>query len=138
MDNEVSIKKAIKELETAIKDIGSIRATTSYYGRNHMELNELEEEKEKILEDKDEYLKALEINSSMDKKVEERSNEINMLENRLKEVILLEKRKIYDEAKAIKDEIVSLDNNKDKYKEYKDLSLDDYLKGINLDRELKV
>lgn len=137
MDNEVSIKKAIKELETALKEIGSSRAPTSYYGRNYIELKSLEQDKEEILKNKDEYLEAIELNISIDKKLDEKSNEIEVLEDRLKKIILLEKRKIYDEVKAIKDDIAILDTNKNKYKEYKDLSLDDYLKGINLDGQIK-
>lgn len=137
MDNKVSIKKAIIELETAIKEIGTIRATTSYYGRNYIELNNLEEEKEELLKSKDEYLKDIQINSSIDKKIDERSYEIEELENRLKKIMIFEKRKIYYEAKTIKDEIITLENNKNKYKKYKDLSLDDYLKGINLEGEIK-
>ena len=43
-DEELSSNRAIAELERAIREIGSIRAQTSYYGRSYLKLKNLQDE----------------------------------------------------------------------------------------------
>ena len=59
LDDNLSIEDAIEELDKSIKDIGTIRATTSPYGKSFSRLERLRERKRTILDQKDEYNELL-------------------------------------------------------------------------------
>lgn len=136
MDNELSTEKAINALDGAIKEIGTIRAHTSYYGKIYKNISSLEKEEEEILKNKDEYLKALDDKSQIEKDMDIETKELRVLEERLRKSKFMEKLKIYHEAKSIKEEIEALKKDKERFRKYKDFSLNDYLKGIKMDREI--
>ena len=60
LDDDISIDKAILELRDRMAEIGTERAPTKPYARNLKSIERLQEEREKILLEKDDYESYLE------------------------------------------------------------------------------
>src|SRR5699024_6561638 len=136
-DDSLSIENAVEELEQSIKDIGSNRAPTSDYGRSIKALDHLKEEKEKTLEFKGKYDEALELSTQLREQLNNKNREMEELGERLANAKLLEKINIYNKAREIKEKISQLQLSREEYKQYKDLSQDDYYESIKLWEDIK-
>ena len=79
LDDELSVKKAIEGLDKYLKEIGTIRATTSIYGRTYEELNKLKETRKRILGFKEEYEKTLELDTILDRQLEDKEKNLKNL-----------------------------------------------------------
>lgn len=137
LDDNLSIEKAIQELERALKDIGSVRATTSVYGKTYERLDELNNYRKEILGFKDEYDKILELDTSLDEKLIDEQKNLEILEGKLKKVIAMEKNKVYNESKGLIEDIEKLENKLQEYRKYRDLSMEDYSKAIELSNHIR-
>ncbi|MBC8591341.1 ATP-binding protein [Wansuia hejianensis] len=137
LDDTLSIERAIEELDKSLKDIGTIRATTSNYGRLSKELEELKIERKRILAYKAEYNQILDSDASLNEEIKHKEKELEFLKNRLNNAMVVEKIKIYNEAKDLEAAIVKLDSRVKKYEKYRLLSMEDYSKGINLSNRLE-
>lgn len=137
LDDNLSIERAIEELDKSLKDIGTIRATTSNYGRLSKELEELKIERKRILAYKAEYNQILDSDASLNEEIKHKEKELEFLKNRLNNAMVVEKIKIYNEAKDLEAAIVKLDSRVKKYEKYRLLSMEDYSKGINLSNRLE-
>ncbi|MDR7870458.1 MAG: AAA family ATPase [Tissierellaceae bacterium] len=136
LDDNLSIEKAIGELDKSIKDIGTIKATTSSYGKSHIRLEKLREKKESILKLKEEYDLLLSNKVQIDKELDNRISNINQLENRLDDAKILAKHRLFQEANSIKNEINDLNDKAKELERYANLSMEDYSYGIDLKRKI--
>ncbi|MGN9165919.1 ATP-binding protein [Tissierellaceae bacterium HCP3S3_D8] len=137
LDDNLSIEKAIQELDRALKDIGSVRATTSVYGKIYERLGELNNHRKEILGFKEEYDKILELDTSLDEKLIDEEKNLEILEGKLKKVIAMEKNRVYNESKGLIEDIEKLENKLQEYRKYRDLSMEDYSKAIELSNHIR-
>ena len=132
LDDNLSVEDAIAELESAIKEIGSTRATTSPYGRSYKRIERLRERRLSILEKKDKYNDLLANKTKLDKDLNLKVDDRKQLEERLDDAKILAKNKICLEAISLKKSIAESEAKVEDNKRYAHLSMDDYLVGIDL------
>ena len=137
LDDNLSIEDAIEELDKSIKDIGTIRATTSPYGKSFSRLERLRERKRTILDQKDEYNELLAKKKSYDNDLNIKLDNHKQLEKRLEDANILARNKIYLEANSLKNAIAELDVKVEENKKFAYLSMDDYSAGIDLKSRIK-
>lgn len=136
LDDELSIEKALDDLNSSLKEIGSGRAPTSRYGRSLKKLEELRKEKQRVLAYKDDYDQALEDNNRIDESLSRADYDIGNLKENLADQIILGKYKQYKEAKDLTKQIEDLKLNRSQYEKYKDFSMDDYRAGLSLSNKI--
>lgn len=132
LDDNLSIEKATVRLTKSIKEIGSIRASTSPYGVKSQRLERLIRRRESILGQKEAYESLLIRKDKDDNELDRNTQELRELENRLKDANILAKHKLYLEAKSIEDTINTLDSTAKSHDKFKGLSMEDYSTGISL------
>ncbi len=137
LDDNLSIEKAIEDLNNSLKEIGSDRAPTSRYGRSLKKLGDLKKERQRILSYKDNYDQALEDNNRMDESLTRAEEELISLKEDLADQIILEKAQVYKEAKNLINQIEVLKLKRDPYEKYKDISMDDYTALLSLNNRLE-
>lgn len=137
LDDELSVEKAIDSLDRALKDIGTIRATTSVYGRTHKKLEELKEYRKELVIHRDEYNKTLMSSSRFDRELKIQEQSLRDLKEKWERATVLEKAKIYVEAKDLAKEIQELKSSSQNYEKYNRLSMEDYSRGIELENNLR-
>lgn len=132
LDDNLSIEKATASLTKSIKDIGTVRATTSPYGIKSQKLDQLKSQRESILGLKDNYESHLLNKEKHDGDLNTKNGELKELENRLEDASILSKHKLYLEAKNLEDAIIELQSKVEANEKYKDLSMEDYSTGISI------
>lgn len=135
LDDEISVKQAISHLEKELDKIGTDRAYTKPYGRSLVRLDELKEKRKLALEKQKEYNKLIEEFNILKEKIEHEGKEIYELKTQLEKAEMLAKKKIYEDALALKEEIKLLDGKIENLKPYSNLSFDDYTKSLRLDND---
>lgn len=126
LDDNLSVEKALEELYGSLKEIGTIRATTSIYGRTHMELERLRMKRKEILQNKEEYDYLLKEDTELEKLLEIKYREFDSLGNRLNDAIILEQYNIYKEAILLNNSIKELEKRANSLKKYEYLSMEEY------------
>lgn len=137
LDENLDLDKGLGALEGSIKDIGTIRASTSPYGKSYAKLNKLKEEKKSILELKDEYDSLLANMEACDRDLEIMLEGLKELEVRLSKADILSKHKLLLEIKDLQAKINSLREESKSYEEYKNLSMEDYSDCMELNSDIR-
>ena len=135
LDDDISVRNAIGELENQLEDIGTERAYTRPYGRAKDRLSKLQEDRKRALENQEEYNRYIDESFSLKEKIEDEKHKINKLQTRLEKAQILDKKKTYEEGANIKRELEGMDNKIEKLKKYSDLSFDDYTEGLKLESD---
>lgn len=138
LNDEISVENSIKELDKSIKEIGTLKAPTSIYGISNNTLNKLYEERKEILALKLDYEKLMDIDNNLVNKLMTLQNEIDNEKHLLKIAEYNNKKSIYNEALTISETINKLGLRIDEYISFKDLSNDDYSKGVTLKNNAKI
>ncbi|WFA09952.1 AAA family ATPase [Tissierella sp. Yu-01] len=138
LDDNIYVERAIKELDKAIKEIGTEKATTSTYGKLSIQLSNLLIEKEHIHRCKTEYEKLLDDNNEIVRKLEGLEKQLKSEKELLNLVLLKEKKDVYDEALKIESRLTELEENIEKYHTYRGLSNDDYLLATKINNEIQI
>lgn len=138
MDDEISVKNAILNLNKQLDSIGKEKAYTKDYGKAIKKLDSLKEKKRIFIEKKEEYNITAEKYISLKKEIEEKKSQIENLRLILKKADILNMKKTYEDALSIKNKIDEIDENIEKLKPYANLSKEDYYLLLELDSEIKV
>ncbi|MTI68895.1 MAG: hypothetical protein FH751_01400 [Firmicutes bacterium] len=138
LDEEISIKKILRKLDTKINDIGTKkRIKTSPYGKLIEEINKLENKRENILKTNDE---AKESQIKL-KNVKDHIEKLNLRKKSLEEKLLKFKQdsinRRYLEAKKVLSDINELQTKLETFKKYKDISEEDYSTVLTLENSLQ-
>lgn len=126
LDDEISVKKAIKSLENDLKEIGSTRAPTSRYARTKKKIEKLKEEIATIKAEQHEYESLLGEVEKLEKDHLSSQEDLRKRKEVLTNIKLMELQEIYNKGTEVKDEIEELEESIENLKEYKDLSEDDF------------
>lgn len=137
LDDDISVKNAIKDMEKQLDQIGTKRAYTKPYGKALKSLEELEDEKKYLIQKQYEYDRYLEQSADLDKEIEENKKKLENLSILLEKVELLDKRRNYLDALKIKEELEVIDKRIKELKPYSHLSIDDYSKVLKLDTNIE-
>lgn len=138
LDDDISVKNAIGELEEKLKSIGSNQAHTKPYPMAKKKLEGLKKRQKELLEKKKEYDIMYEDYLRLKGEVEDKEEEIKELEIELNKAKLAHMKKIYKEALNIKENIGKIDKQIDELKLYSNISEDDYYKAFDIQGELKI
>jgi len=138
LDNEISVKNALAELDRKLDLIGTERAYKKPYGKAIKELQQLKDRKKEILERKTEYEDSKERLLYLKEEIRIKEAEIEILKSKLEKSKMFEMKKTYEEALKIKDEIYMMDEEIDSLKQYSNLSIDDYYIALKIDSQLNM
>lgn len=138
MDEKVSIEKAVKDLDSRIKEIGSIKASTSSYGIASAEILGLKERKAEIHKKHHIYEELLQDKSSLQLELSELTKKLEATKSQEKIVEYRKMKSIYTEALREIKNIKDLKSKIDKYSEFKDLSNEDYLAGLEVLHDINI
>ena len=137
LDDNISIEESIEELDKSIKEIGTVRAPTSPYGKSFSRLERLKERRRSLLDQKDEYNELLSKKESYDNDLNTKLDNRKVLEKRLEDANILAKHKIYLEVNSLKKAIDELEAKAEENKKFANLSMEDYSSGIDLKSRIK-
>lgn len=137
-DDKISVDLAIKDIEKSLKDIGTIKAPTSIYGGLNSTIDRLKNEKHEILKLKDEYEALIDIKNELENSLTDLNNKLSEEKRALDNALKLEKVKTYYEIKDITNTMRVLKLQLDELSSYKNLSSEDYSKGIDIENEIKI
>lgn len=138
LDDKISVENAIRDLDKSIKEIGTTKAPTSIYGIAFNNINELREEKEEALKFKEEYDNLLDSNNDLDNKLNNLKNLLKEQKEYLELFLLQEISFKYKEASETSELIKQLELNLDLYREFKDLSNEDYSQAVNISGDINI
>ncbi len=138
LDEKISVERAIKDLDKRIKDIGNDKATSSPYGIISIDITNLKNRRSSILIKQEEYEGLLEEKERLDTKLNVLNKTLEGVMSQEKVVEYLKKKSIYTEAIKEIENIRSLKSKLDKYKDFKDLSSEDYSVGQEISHDIKI
>lgn len=136
LDDNISVDKAILDIKELISNIGTDKAYTKPYAKNSKEIQALEEEKEKININKNNYETLLEQKDNLQRGLNKEKENISTLTKELNKVKILEKKKILNDSKIITREIEELELKKEKLNKFANISMKEYEEGIELNKEI--
>lgn len=137
LDDDISVDKAISELRNRMAEIGTERAPTKPYARNLKVIEELFEERERILLEKDKYEFYLEEKDRLINDLLEDENYLKDLQDKLRRLEIYEKAKMLEESKKIQADIEILKKEIDELSIYSQISKDDYKEAISLCKSIE-
>lgn len=128
LDEDISVEKAVKYLEDREKEIGSLRARTSPYGKTQAEIKKLDRQRKELINKKEHFEDSLERNLDLEIEIGKLNQELEKLALKYKNIIYSQKDKKFNEANKLIKEIDHLEDKIDSLVRYKDLSMDKYSK----------
>ncbi|HSH34894.1 ATP-binding protein [Schnuerera sp.] len=133
LDDEISVKHAISNLDKKLDKIGTDKAYTKPYGSSIVKLNKLKEKRKLALEKQKEYNNSIDEFNVLKDKIEYEEGKIQQLKDQIQKAKILEKKKKYEDILNLKEEIKTVDEEIEKLKPYSNLSLDDYEISLRLE-----
>ena len=137
LDDDISVKNAIANLEKQLEDIGTERAYTRPYGRSKIKLNRLLDKRKEALVKQEEYNICLNESFDLKGKIEEEKRGLKELKIKLEKIHILENKKTYEEGLSIKKELEKIDEEIEDLRDYSNLSFDEYTKALQLHGDSK-
>lgn len=137
-DDNISVKKAVSELEAKKQAIGTENAHTKPYARNIKAIRDLESEKERILSDKEKHDESLEEKIRLNDLLEEEKEKLSNLKEQLSMVETLDKKETLKESIEIKEKIDDLKEKIEKLEKFSSLSKEEYNEATGLNQDLKI
>ncbi len=143
LDDNISVKDAISQLEKQLETIGTEKAFTRPYGKAIKSLDKLKEERKEILQKQEKYNENIDQSNIMKEEITNKKLKIQELENALEKAEMFQTKRIYEEGVSIKKELKIIDKEIKKLEDYSQLSFDEYTMGLrmnnnreNLQREI--
>lgn len=136
LDDSISIDKAISHIKVKMGEIGTDKAPTKPYARNLKEIQRLQEERNKILSEKDSYEDYLEKETSLKIDLSLENENLLRLKGELQKAEILEKAKKLEEARILTDEIGNLESKVEKLSIYSNVSMEKYKETIKLSNSI--
>lgn len=135
LDDEISIDKAISDLQSSMDEIGTERAHTRLYARNIKKIKDLEDEKKKIQLEKENYELYLDEKTKLlqDLFIEEERHRV--LIEKLSKVDLIKKKTALEEARTLSREIISIKSDIMEPSPYEDSIQIDYNQYEEIEEE---
>ncbi|MDR7855808.1 AAA family ATPase [Tissierella sp.] len=136
LDDSISVDNAISHLKVKMGEIGTDKAPTKPYARNLKDIEVLQEEKRKILEEKNGYEDYLEKESILKDNLLLEEENLLRLREELAKAETLERAKKLEEAKILTDEIGNLETKVEKLSIYSNISMEQYKESIKLSNSI--
>lgn len=136
LDQDISVKDALGELDKKLDHIGTKRAYTKPYGRALLQLKQLEKERDKLLEKKAEFKEAVSISLGIKASIKTKKDKIKKLNEKLKYLDQLETKKLYQELLKLQEEIKEIDKEIIQLEKYEGLSFKDYETSMELKKDI--
>lgn len=137
LDEDISVKEALTDLEKQRKEIGTERAFTSPYGKAMGKLIKLKTQLDLKLEKQKEYNRYILEFNSLNEEIEIQTNNIEQSKLKLEKAQILKEKKTFEEALNIKEEIKSIEIQMDNLKPYSNLSFQEYTEALKLDNNIE-
>lgn len=138
LDDTISVKNAIRDLDNMLSEIGTDRAYTQPYAMAKKKLAELMDRKKENLLKKEEFNSVSEDYIRIKKEIEKKEEEINSLRELLNKANLAKMKKAYEEALNIKRKIEDIDRRIEELKPYSNISEEDYHSSLSIQGEIRV
>ncbi|MBZ2174560.1 AAA family ATPase [Schnuerera sp. xch1] len=135
LDDEISIRNTLDDLDKQLETIGTKKAYKRSYGKAVKKLERLEERREQLLERQKEYDQSINEFLDLKEEIEDRENIILQLKAKFNKAKILAKKKMYQDALNIKNEIKEIDDKIVNLKQYSNISSEDYYLSLKLDSE---
>ena len=137
LDDDISVKNAINELDKKLESIGTERAYTKPYGKVIRDLDDLILSRENLLENKEEYHRQVVKSFKLKEEIEKEEEKLENLKNKLKKLEILEKKVIYQEALTLESKLKEIDDEISNLEKYSVLSFEDYTLAIERNKDIK-
>lgn len=137
LDDDISVKNAINDLDKKLDSIGSKNAYTKPYGRAIVDLDKLIADRKILLEKKEEYDKQVAESFGLKEKIEKEQEKLEELNNKLELIEIINMKKLYEDGKNIKFQLQEIDKEILDLKEYANLSFEDYALAVKLERDIE-
>ncbi|NLJ78178.1 MAG: AAA family ATPase [Tissierellia bacterium] len=132
LDDDISVKEAISQLDRQLEMIGTERAYTKPYGKAINKLDELKRELEEARQQRVEYDGYVDESHILKKEIGDRKSRIEKLEEDLEKIEMLHIKRVYDEAVGIEDKLNEIDEDIGDLEVYSGLSFDEYSEGLKM------
>ncbi|NLX62952.1 MAG: AAA family ATPase [Tissierellia bacterium] len=136
LDDEISVKKALEELDHELGKIGSEKAPTQPYAQAKKKLDNLIGRQKQALEKKREYDSLYEDLLKLQEDIERAKEEVEEIKGLLEKANMIKIKRTYEEALSIEKAIEDLDNNIKELEAYANIREEDYHKSLELDGKL--
>lgn len=137
LDDDISVKNAIEDLNKQLDQIGTIRAYTKPYGGAVKDLEKLKVEKKNLILKQEEYHLHMDQSITLGKEIGEKKENLKELKNLLEKTQLLEKKTNYEDGLKIKGELEEIDKKINELKPYANLSFEDYTNALKLESNIE-
>ncbi|WP_202711529.1 ATP-binding protein [Sporosalibacterium faouarense] len=139
LDEDISIKNVMDKLNQKIDNIGTKgRVKTSPYGKIVDEIDQLNREKEKVVNLVDDIKKTQMISNEVRNNIEDLEREKRRLEEKLNILEGYNAKRKFDEAIKIETEINEIDELIEEYKEYSSLDQEQFTFAVKLDNTISM
>ncbi|MTI49630.1 MAG: hypothetical protein FH761_17500 [Firmicutes bacterium] len=139
LDEDISIKNVMDKLNQKIHNIGTKgRVKTSPYGKIVDEIDQLNREKEKVVNLVDDIKKTQMISKEVRNNIEDLEREKRRLEEKLNILEGYNAKRKFDEAIKIETEINEIDELIEEYKEYSSLDQEQFTFAVKLDNTISM
>ncbi len=136
LDDEISVKNALEELDNQLDKIGSQRAHKQPYARAKNKLEELKERQKQVLVKKKEYDVLYEDFLKLKEEIEKSREEVEELKSLLEKANMLKLKKTYEEALNLQKSIEDMDKKIKDLEAYSNISEEDYHNSLQFQGEL--
>lgn len=137
LDDTISVKNAIRDLDNMLSEIGTERAYTQPYAIAKKRLGELIEKRKENLQKKEEFSNASEDYIRIKKEIEKKEKEINSLKELLNKANIAKMQKTYEDALKIKSDIEDIDNSIEELEPYSKVLEEDYYSSWKIHGEIR-
>lgn len=136
LDENISIEKALEDLDNEAKSIGSQKAPTRPYSQSLRRLEELRVERNRIIKDKDKYLEGQTALDQVLSKLRILDIESKDWERRYESNKFRSIKERLDRISQAERDLINIRANIKDYKNYKEISLNDYSRALDFSKEI--
>lgn len=136
LDDDISVKNAIKELDDKLGQIGTERAYKQPFAMTQKKLDELKKRRKEALEKKKEYEILYEDFIILKEAIEKKKEEVKELNKLLDKASMVKIKETYEEALNIQRNIEDIDNRIEELEPYSNISEEDYHNSLKIQGEL--
>lgn len=135
LDDDISVKTAITQLEKRLESIGTENAYTRPHGKAKVELDKLKEKHKNILQEQERYNRYIDEFGILKKQIEKKRFKNQQLKNKLEKAEIFQAKRIYTEALVIKKKIKNINEEVKSLEDYSKLSFDEYTEALNINKD---
>ncbi|WP_422486677.1 ATP-binding protein [Gudongella sp. DL1XJH-153] len=135
-DEKISVEKALGYLDEQLKEIGTIRASTSEYGRLKTEIIDTEKKLALLMEKTKKYGQLMKSRASIEMELSHTEKELTNYHDMIHHLKMQEKLEIYEEVLKLRDKNKNLGEELESVIGHESKKQDDYEEAVGINEEI--